>query len=186
MSEEPLKNLRVTLGPELSKFVRSLDDQSAPSLDIEFLSLIEARNRTKDLEDERAANRATITSLLEQVGALSAALGQTSASVSNLTDMMDHRTREMITVFVHISSMVGTKFAQGEELEHIHRRFTELNNDLERQMEELSGLLKEQQAVRENTVQSITGRAEEERLSLAEQQDLATSERASKERGFER
>lgn len=186
MTDEPKQNRRMTLGPELSRFVDSLPDQSATALDKAFQSLCETRDRVADLEKERGSSQHTIASLLTTVSEMSTALSETSQSVSQLTEMMDHRTQHMTTIFLHISTLVGTKFADGDERDRLHRRLQELSTDLEKQMDVLSKFVRDQQTHRERTVSQVVGRAEEERLTLAEQQGIAPPQQARQDRGMER
>jgi chromosome segregation ATPase len=180
------ENRRLTLGPELSSFLGTLPDQSATSLDREFQSLLQSRDRVADLEAERAANMKIISSLLQNGAEMSSALSETSTSVSRLTDLIDHRTREMVNIFLHISTLVGTNFTEGEERERLHRRFEEIFQDIGTHMEALSGLVKDQQHARETLTNKVIGRAEEGRLAIAENEMTPAPRRDQNTRGMER
>mgnify|MGYP001794954878 FL=1 len=168
MSEDAVQNYRLKLGPAVSEYLSKLPEQTPAALDAAFIALLGDRERLAKAEARSAEQDRLLGTLSDHNAKMAEALAATSTSVSKLTEMVDHRTKVMITIFLQISGLVGSKFAVGTDLEHIHRRFTELTGDLEVQIEKLVGQVREQKQKREAKVIQATSRAEEERLTLAE------------------
>jgi len=185
MSNDNTQNIRMTLGPDLSNYLRQMPDSSAKALDVEFLSLVQSRDRLSHLEAQAVTNAATVSRLVEINSELSAALGSTSTSVTHLTDMIDHRTREFEKLLIHISTMVGSHLSDGDERDRLHARLQDIEKDLGTQLSALSSIVKDQNKSRSVQVQNAIGRAEEERLTIAEQESVLMKpqpERAGVER----
>ncbi|WP_108816565.1 hypothetical protein [Loktanella sp. Alg231-35] len=185
MSNDNTQNIRMTLGTELSNYLRRMPDSSAKALDAEFVSLVQTRDRVSHLEMQAVANADTVTRFLKINSALSSALSSTSDSVTHLTDMIDHRTREFEKLLIHISTMVGSHMSDGDERDRLHVRLQEIEKDLGKQLSALSSLVQDQNKSRQVQVQNAIGRAEEERLTIAEQEAALTKpqlERAGTER----
>ncbi|WP_342075130.1 hypothetical protein [Yoonia sp. SS1-5] len=168
MPDDARQNYRLRLGPVVSNLLDTLAEPTPVALDAEVKKLLAGREQLTVLEQKGAEDTARLRRFMQQHAEMAEALSATSDSVSKLTDMMDHRTREMVTIFLHVSSLVGSRYAEGEELAHIHRRFKELNSDLETQIDRLLSQVREQKQTRETKVAQVTARAEEERLTLPE------------------
>ena len=174
MSNGSTQNRRMTLGPELSDYLSRMTDSSATALDAEFKSLLQTRDRVNHLEMQAVSNTQTVSRLLEVNSALSSALSSTSDSVTHLTDMIDHRTREFEKLLIHISTMVGSHLSDGAERDRLHARLQDIEKDLGTQLAALSSLVQGQKRSRQMQVQNAIGRAEEERLTIAEEEVTRT------------
>lgn len=177
---------RLRTGPIASNLLDRLDEQTSNSLDAEIQRLLTTQDRASTLEEERVALIQTVTQLSSQVGMMASALMSTSTSVDKVTDLIDHRTREIQKLMLHISAMVGTTFTDGAERERLHTRINDVFLDLAKQMESLSNLVKGQQKERQRMVQNAVGRAEEERLTIADKVAPELDARAPLSRGKER
>lgn len=177
---------RLKLGPVVTEVLEDLPEQTAAALDDHVQHLLTTAARATALEEERQLFRANTSTLSGHVGTLSQALTHLSTCVSNNMDMVDHRTREIQKLMLHIGTLLGSSTTEGAEREHYHVRFGEVFRDLSKQMESLSGLVKEHQRMRERFVKSSVDRAEEDRLSIADQVHPNLDSRAEKTRGMER
>ena len=171
MSNGSTQNRRMTLGPELSDYLSRMTDSSATALDAEFKSLLQTRDRVNHLEMQAVSNTQTVSRLLEVNSALSSALSSPSDSVTHLTDMIDHRTREFEKLLIHISTMVGSHLSDGAERDRLHARLQDIEKEFGTQLAALSSLVQDQKRSRQMQVQNAIGRAEEERLTIAEEQE---------------
>lgn len=185
MPNDTKQGHRPRLGPIASELFENLSEQTSAKLDLEIARLLQKSARCEQLETQAIANAEAVSRLVEINSNLSAALGSTSQSVNHLTDMIDHRTREFEKLLIHISTMVGSHLSDGDERDRLHTRLQEIEKDLGKQMSALSSLVKDQNKSRQVQVQNAIGRAEEERLTITEQEATLTKpqmERAGTER----
>jgi len=148
--------------------------------------LLHDRSRANRLEHTVSAFEARDLRQSEARSALALTYRAQITAISDLTDLIDHRTREMVNIFLHISTLVGTNFTEGEERERLHRRFEEIFQDIGTQMEALSGLVKDQQHARETRTNRVIARAEEGRLAIAENEMTPAPGRNQNTQGMER
>ena len=165
---------RIKLGPVATDLLDRQSEQTPTALDLEIARLLQTADRVAHLETQTVSNTQTVSRLLEINSALSAALGSTSQSVTHLTDMIDHRTREFEKLLIHISTMVGSHLSDGAERDRLHARLQDIEKDLGTQLAALSSLVQDQKRSRQMQVQNAIGRAEEERLTIAEEQEART------------
>jgi len=151
-----------------------------------ILELLRDRSRANRLEHTMSAFEARDLRQTEARSALALTCRAQTTAIGDLTDLVDHRTREMVNIFLHISTLVGTNFTEGEEREILHRRFEEIFQDIWTHMEALSGLVKDQQHARETLTNKVIGRAEEGRLAIAENEMAPAPRRDQNTRGMER
>ncbi len=185
MPSDRKSGYRIKLGPVATVLLDRLSEQTPAALDLEIARLLQTTDRVAHLEAQAVSNAETVSRLVEINSAFSAALGSTSTSVSNLTDMIDHRTREFEKLLIHISTMVGSHLTDGDERDRLHTRLQDIEKDLGTQLTALSSLVRDQNKSRQVQVQNAIGRAEEERLTIAEQESVLTKpqpERAGVER----
>ncbi len=181
MPSDTKPGYRIKLGPVATELLDQQFEQTPTALDLEITRLLQNTNHVAHLETQAVSNAQTVSRLVEINSALSAALRATSQSVTHLKDMIDHRTREFEKLLIHISTMVGSHLSDGDERDRLHARLQEIEKDLGTQLSALSSLVQEQDKSRQVQVQTAIGRAEEERLTIAEQQ--ATLTRLQPERG---
>lgn len=185
MPSDTKSGYRIKLGPVATDLLDRQPEQTPAALDLEIARLLQTTDRVAYLEAQAVSNADTVSRLVEINSAFSAALGSTSKSVTHLTDMLDHRTREFEKLLIHISTMVGSHLSDGDERDRLHTRLQEIEKDLGKQMSALSSLVQDQNKSRQVQVQNAIGRAEEERLTIAEQETVLTKpqhERAGTER----
>jgi methyl-accepting chemotaxis protein len=108
-----------------------------------------------------------------------------TSAIGDLTDLVDHRTKEMVRIFTHISTLVGTKFTDGEELQRLHKRFQEMSEDLASQMTNLSDLVASKSRETAKTTGRLITSIEEQRLAVPVEGEQRTFE-PEKGRGHER
>jgi chromosome segregation ATPase len=186
MPDDQRQSYRLKLGPVVTDLLEQLSEQTAAALDDRVDRLLATEHRVAGLENERQLFRDQVATLGGNVTSMATALTTTSASVDKVTDLIDHRTREIQKLMLHISTLVGTTMTEGAERDRLHVRFNEIFTDLGKQMDALSTLVKDQQQARQRTVQNVVGRAEEERLAIAEQNTKTELARPDKTRGLER
>ena len=177
-AQEQTKQIRVRLGQIALELIDGAMEQPALALDQRIKKL---RNDTLRLSVLEERDRRQTDALSR----LAAAQDRQSKVVSKLFDLVDFRTRELANLFLHISTLVGTKFAEGEELERLHRRLGEIAQDFDKDANALGDII---QVLSRDAVQSSTGTGqsiEEQQLtvSLPTGQTNATRE---KDRGHER
>ena len=185
MPSDTKTGYRIKLGPVATDLLDRLSEQTPAALDLEIARLLQTTDRVAHLETQAVSNAETVSRLVEINSALSAALGSTSESVTQLTDMIDHRTREFEKLLIHISTMIGSHLTDGDERDRLHARLQEIEKDLGKQLTALSSLVQDQNKSRQVQVQNAIGRAEEERLTITEQEATLTKpqmERAGTER----
>ena len=177
----PSDTKRITPGPVVSDLMERQPEQNAKALDLEVARLIRTADRVALLETQAAADAEAISRLVDINSALSAALGSTSQSVTHLTDMIDHRTREFEKLLNHISTMVGSHLSDGAERDRLHARLQDIEKEFGTQFAALSSLVQDQKRSRQMQVQNAIGRAEEKRLTIVEEE--ATHTKPQPERG---
>lgn len=123
--------------------------------------------------------------LADNIVDLAEAIGTTFVSITSLTDLMDHRTREFEKLLLHISTLVGTHMTDGDERERLHHRFHEMASEMSKQLDSLTTLVKDQHLRRQRQVQQVVGRAEEKRLTVVEK-DATISKTHDPRSGMER
>ena len=185
MSTETKHGYRIKLGPVTSDLLDSLADQTPATLDAKITQLLQTAERVEDLETERKDMMVHHSRLVDHIVTLADAVGTTSVSVTSLTDLMDHRTREFEKLLLHISTLVGCHMTDGDERERLHLRFQEMATEMSKQLDSLTTLVKDQHLGRHRQVQQAVGRAEEERLTVIEQEATLAKTQASR-RGMER
>ncbi|MBF9052429.1 hypothetical protein GTA62_20780 [Roseobacter sp. HKCCD9010] len=172
---------RIKLGPVATDLLDRQSEQTPTALDLEIARLLQTADRVAHLETQAASNTQTVSRLLEINSALSSALSSTSDSVTHLTDMIDHRTREFEKLLIHISTMVGSHLSDGAERDRLHARLQDIEKEFGTQLAALSSLVQDQKRSRQMQVQNAIGRAEEERLTIVEEE--ATHTKPQPERG---
>ncbi|KJZ17904.1 hypothetical protein [Loktanella sp. S4079] len=130
MPSDTKSGYRIKLGPVATDLLERLPEQTPAALDLEIARLLQTTDRVAHLEAQAVSNADTVARLVEINSAFSAALGSTSTSVSNLTDMIDHRTREFEKLLIHISTMVGSHLSDGDERDRLHARLQDIEKDL--------------------------------------------------------
>ena len=103
MSEDAVQNYRLKLGPAVSEYLSKLPEQPPAALDAAFIALLGDRERLAKAEARSAEQDRLLGTLSDHNAKMAEALAATSTSVSKLTEMVDHRTKEMITIFLQIS-----------------------------------------------------------------------------------
>lgn len=176
-SAEP-KTLRVRLGPVASDLIEGSDEPPAAALDRQITSMKNDGARLAVLEDR---DQRQTDALIR----LAAAQDRQSDVVAKLFTLVDFRTRELANLFLHISTLVGTRFADGDELERLHRRLGEIALDFDKDAKALSETVRALSKDIEQGSGALTQSLEDQRLTLTDRAEL-TRPTPGKDRGYER
>ncbi|WP_299755083.1 hypothetical protein [uncultured Boseongicola sp.] len=147
--------------------------------------LLHDRSRANRLEHTVSAFEARDLRQTEALSALALTCRAQTNAISGLTDLIDHRMCKMVNTFLHISTLVGTKFTNGEELPRLHKRFQEMSEDLASQMTILSNLVASKLRENAKTTGRLITSIEEQRLAVPLEGEQRTFE-PEKGRGHER
>ena len=90
-----------------------------------------------------------------------------------------------LRIFTHISTLVGAKFPDSEELQRLHKRFQEMSEDLASQMTNLSDLVASKSRETAKTTGRLITSIDEQRLAVLLEGEQRTFE-PEKGRGHER
>ncbi len=129
MPEDTTKAIRIRLRPAALELIEDRCELPANALDMAISELLHDRSRANRLEHTVSAFEARDLRQTEALSALALTYRAQTSAIGDLTDLVDHRTKEMVRIFTHISTLVGTKFAGGEELQRLHKRFQEMSVD---------------------------------------------------------
>lgn len=176
---------RIKLGPIVTAMLEEMDEQSAAALDERVAELLATEETVTELQADRQKFRDQIGGLADALTEQASALVATSTSVDKISHLVDHRFREMQKLIIHMSAMIGTTVTEGAERDQLFARSNEIFMDLGRQIESLSGLIKEQQGARQRQVHTATARAEDERLAIAQQNDQSLDTKPVRSKGWE-
>jgi hypothetical protein len=185
MTTDTKQSYRIKLGPVASDLLDGLADQTPATLDSKIIELLHTAKRIEQLEAERGDMMVRNSVLADHILTVADALETTSVSITTLTNLVDHRTREFEKLLLHISTLVGTHMTDGDERERLHHRFHEMAREMSKQLDSLSTLVKDQHQQRQRQVQQAVGRADEERLTIVEK-DVTISKAHDPRSGMER
>ncbi len=177
-AQDQPKQVRVRLGQIALELIDGAMEQPALALDQRIKKL---RNDTLRLSVLEERDRRQTDALSR----LAAAQDRQSKVVSKLFDLVDFRTRELANLFLHISTLVGTKFAEGEELERLHRRLGEIAQDFDKDANALSDIIQVLSRDAERASTGLGRSIEDQQLTVPLQGELMPVT-AEKDRGYER
>ena len=185
MPEDTTKAIRIRLGTAALDLIKGQSELPANALDMAISELLHDRSRANRLEHTVSAFEARDLRQTEALSALALTCQAQTTAIGDLTDLVDHRTKEMVRIFTHISTLVGTKFTDGEELQRLHKRFQEMSEDLASQMSKLSDLVASKSREAAKTTGRLITSIEEQHLAVPLQGEQRTFE-PEKGRGHER
>ena len=182
MPEEIKQGHRIRIGPVVADFLNGLDEQTPQSLDAAFKELLDGgaaqgEDQVERLQDQRDDALASVVSLSCALTSVTEALAEWSKASDAVHHLLDHRTKSMTTLLLHISGLIGTHFTQGEDRTRLHARLETLQTEMREQMDVLATLVGKRQIERQSTVQRAVARAEEERLSVQAKEEQAVETR---------
>ena len=165
------RDQRMRLGPVVRELLATYSNPTSAELDSEVQELIRDREKLKSYVSPSRDTTLNFEPLENRLDRMSEAVVSTGELITNLTELTDHRTRELAKLFLHISTMVGVKFTDNEEeRDRLHRRFNEMFQDLEKQMTSLSKLLKQKQVKHEKSMTAVQASMDEQRVAIVEKQ----------------
>lgn len=185
MTQETSKQVRVRLGQVALELIDGAPEQPAIALDQRIEKMRDDTRRVRDLEDLLDQHRERDGRQTRALVQFAEAQDHQSRVVGKLFDLVDFRTRELANLFLHISTLVGTRFATGEDLERLHRRLAEIAQDFDKDASTLGEIIKVLSKDAERSSGALGQSLEEQHLTVPLQSDLdrAASE---KDRGHER
>lgn len=167
MTQETATQLRVRLGRTAMTLIDGSTEQPAIALDQHIERLQAEAAQLEEFKSLVAQHRDRDGRQSEALSKLAGALDRQSDTVSRLFNLVDFRTRELANLFLHISALVGTKFATGADLERLHRRLAEIAQDFEKDANIVSEFLTKLSRETERSSSDLTRSLEEQNLTTA-------------------
>lgn len=181
MSEQDAaRPVRVRLGPIATALIEGASEPPANALEEHIERLRNDSRRIPDLE-------ARISDQTKALADLVSALNKQNDVVSTLAALVDSRTKQLANLFLHMTTLIGTKFADGEERERLHKRLSEIAEDFEKDMQQLGTFLDREAREASRGATDLAKSIEEQALTLPTQGDRETaSQQKERASGFQR
>jgi hypothetical protein len=163
---DPNKSIRVRLGPVAADLVADHPEVPAAALETEIALLISDRHKLAETSDLIALYQQRDIQQTEILTNLAATSRAQTDAIDALSQLVDHRTRELSKLMQHIGALIGNRMTEGNERELLHLRFEEIFMDLGKQMDALSKLVtgKTREAVRQSS--NLNQQLDEHSLTL--------------------